>query len=85
MFDGFVFYRPLEEFKLVNGLPGFMENGFFEEAVKETEMLDKVLSGLKKQPATPVDKEELKRLNDIQVTSIPNLDSMKVSIEKWLR
>ncbi len=35
MFDGFVFYLPIEELLLAVGLPGLMEDGFFEEAVRE--------------------------------------------------
>lgn len=84
MFDGFIYYYPPEEFKLVTGLPGFMEDGFLEEAIIETEMYDKVLSGLKKQEPTPVDMEWLKQLNSIHIKPIPNLDSITISINKWL-
>lgn len=84
MFDGFVFYRPLQEFTLAIGLHGFMEDGFFEEAVTETEMYEKILSGIQKREPSPVDKEWLKRLNNIQINPIPNLDSIKQSINRWL-
>ena len=60
MFDGFVFFQPIEKFKLSVGLPGFMEDGFFEEAVKEEGMLNKVLYGLRKLDVPPVDENRFK-------------------------
>ncbi|MCC8145024.1 MAG: hypothetical protein LIO93_01000 [Bacteroidales bacterium] len=85
MFDGFVFYQPIEEFKLGVGVPGFMEDGFFEQAVMQQEMYNKVLFTYQKKEIPPVDKEWLKKLNDIQINSVPHLTEMKEAIEKWLK
>ena len=85
MFDGFVFFQPIEKFKLSVGLPGFMEDGFFEEAVKEEGMLNKVLYGLRKLDVPPVDETRFKSYNDIYIFPVENLDAVKSSIDKWLK
>ena len=85
MFDGFVFFQPIEKFKIAVGLPGFMEDGFFEEAVKEEGMLNKVLYGLRKLDVPPVDENRFKSYNDIHIVPVENLDAVKLSIDKWLK
>ena len=85
MFDGFVFYQPIEKFQIAVGLPGFMEDGFFEEAVKEEGLYNKVLFSLRKMDIPPVDEERLRYLNDMHIEPIPNLDAIKSSIDKWLK
>lgn len=85
MFDGFIFFRPISDFKLVNGLPGFMDDGFLEEAVLETELYNKAFARITKREAPPVDKEKLMKLNQTQVNTVPDLDKIGESIDKWLK
>ena len=85
MFDGFVFYQPIEKFQIAVGLTGFMDDGFFEEAVKEEAMYNKVMYGLRKMDAPPVDEERFRYYNDMHITPVENLDDIKASIDKWLK
>ena len=85
MFDGFVFYQPIGKFQIAVGLTGFMENGFFEEAVKEEAMYNKVMFGLRKMDVPPVDEERFRHYNDMHITPVENLDDIKASIDKWLK
>jgi archaellum component FlaF (FlaF/FlaG flagellin family) len=86
MFDGFVFYQPIEKFQMAVGLPGFMEDGFFEEVLKEVTMFYKVVCGLRKVDVPPADEVEghLRYYNDMHITPVENLEEIKDSIDKWL-
>ena len=62
-----------------------MEDGFFEEAVKEEALLNKVLYGLRKMDVPPVDENRFKSLNEMHIYPIEKLDVVKSSIDKWLK
>jgi len=85
MFDGFIFYQPIEKFQIATGLPGFMDDGFFEEAVKMEGIYNKVVYSLRKMDIPPVNEERLRNFNDIHIEPLWKLDDIKNSIDKWLK
>lgn len=84
MFDGFVFYMPIEKFRLAVGCKGFMNDGFYEKAAEGTKMFNETLYRLINRDIPPVDKESLKRLNEMHIDNVPNLNNIKAAIDKWL-
>ena len=79
VFDGFVFYKPIEKFQLAVGLPGLMDDGFLETTIKEIELFQKVFHR-----HMEVDEEELKHYNDLHFEPILKIDEIKRKINKWL-
>jgi hypothetical protein len=83
VFDGFVFYLPLEEHKNVIGIPGFIDSSFAQEVVRRYALFS-TLPGGRFKPLTDID--GLK--NDFNVKRERHLfmlDSLSVQIDKWLR
>ena len=86
IFTGFVFYLPVEKFRLVAGFPHFMEDGFVEDCMLKEKLWAKAFSKLSNKEIEPsATKEELMQYNVINVKPIQNLDSILLQINKWLK
>lgn len=83
VFDGFVFYLPLEEHKNVVGIPGFVDSSFAQELVRRFALFS-ALPGGRFKPLTDID--GLKNVINLkQEHQLEMLDSLKVQTHKWLR
>lgn len=82
MFDGYVFYTPIEKFRLSHGVEGLMDD---ETAAKT---LDRIWMLLKMEYGDEIsyeeEKEYFKSLNEVEVFEHENLDSVKKTIDKWI-
>ena len=83
VFDGFVFYVPLEKQKLVPGVPGLIDSSFSQE-IKRRFALFSTLPGGRFKPLTDKDLEGLKQdVNGKRERPMFMLDSLNVEIKKW--
>ena len=81
-FDGFAFYRPLEEQKLVFGMAGFVDSAFAHELARRYTVYRPRSDG---RPWTTADIEGLMRdHNRRREMPIDNLDSLNAEIRRWL-
>ncbi|PKP44492.1 MAG: hypothetical protein CVT95_10985 [Bacteroidetes bacterium HGW-Bacteroidetes-12] len=86
-FDGFVFYRPIEEQKLVLGFPGLIPKDFEEEFMRRFEINQKYnenTSLLKKLENIEFRQAVIKELNTKRVKNHPNLDVLIETRDKYL-
>lgn len=89
LFDGYVFYQPIEKFKIGMGVTGIMDGGFEAEYLKRFGLYIEVLFGdFMKRPvpsAEEIKKEAFKRnLNETQFTQTENMDQIQKTIDSWL-
>ena len=87
VFDGFVFYRPIEEQKLVMGFPGLIPKDFEAEFLRRFEInqkYDKNISLLKKLENIEFRQAVINELNTKRVKEYPNLESLIKSRDKYL-
>ncbi|MDR0874039.1 MAG: hypothetical protein LBN27_11335 [Prevotellaceae bacterium] len=82
IFDGFVYYLPFEKWKIAKGLPGLMEDGFYEEYAQRVFWFNKAV-GREIMPLQS--KEEMQIYNNIHINDVEALDQMKEVIAKWLK
>jgi len=86
-FDGFVFYRPIEEQKLVLGFPGLIPKDFEEEFLRRFEINQKYnenTSLLKELENIEFKQSVIKELNTKRVKKHPNLDILIETRDKYL-
>lgn len=81
VFDGFVFYTPIEKFEMTEGIPNFLEDGFFEKLAEREALFYEAM----KKPVIPTDKEKAIYYNNIHINKMDNLEKLQTSIEKWLK
>ena len=86
MFDGFVFYLPIEKQEMEIGVPHLMEDGFYEKLVKRNTLYYEAYFRLAKvdREVPPIDKEQMMKLNEISRSKLHTLDVIKSSINQWL-
>jgi hypothetical protein len=80
VFTGFVFYLPVNKFEMGIGVPGLMENGFYDEYLKRNALQYKAFN----RESPVVDKEQIMYLNDIHITLMNDLEKLEMAIEQWL-
>lgn len=86
-FDGFVFYRPIEEQKLVLGFPGLIPKDFEEEFLRRFEINQKYnenTSLLKKLENIEFRQAVINELNTKRVKKHPNIKSLIKIRDKYL-
>lgn len=86
IFTGFVFYLPIEKFKLGMGVNHLMEDGFYDEYIKREKLYHHGMCKLRniEEPSPMIDKNEIMILNETKISSLHTLDQVKASIQKWL-
>lgn len=86
-FDGFVFYRPIEEQKLVLGFSGLIPKDFEEEFLRRFEIHQKYnenTSLLKKLENIDFRQAVIKELNTKRVKKHPNIETLIETRDKYL-
>lgn len=87
--ERYVFYMPIEKFKIGMGVTGIMNHGFDEKFLIRQTMFDKVFNeNFRKQNAQPMDDETkeaiIKRLNETKFSQTENIDQIIKVINNWL-
>ncbi|PTB97216.1 hypothetical protein C9994_03975 [Marivirga lumbricoides] len=80
IFTGYAFYKPVSEFNLVLGFPGYLEDGFSEEARRRIELLAQWRS---KDSTIHIDKlsqREYDRFNKLNYIQVEDLDTIQYMI-----
>ncbi len=80
IFDGFVFYQPMDKFKMGIGLDGFMEDGFYEEFVRRATAINEAFGRM----LYPVG-DEVMRFNKLEISPMNDLDRLEETIGGWLK
>ncbi len=86
-FDGFVFYRPIEEYNLVSGFDGLITKDFEKEFIRRFEINLKYkenYSLLKKLENKDFRKKLIKQFNTKRELKYPNLETLIESRDKYL-
>jgi hypothetical protein len=85
VFNGFVFYLPLEHHKYVPGVPGLVESSFLGE-IKRRFVLLSSLPGGRFKPLSDSEVEGFMHdANNKREVPTMMLDSLQVQIKKWMR
>ena len=87
VFDGFVFYKPIEEYNLVSGFDGLIPKDSEEEFFRRFEInlkYNENYSLLKKMEDTNFRKSVLKELNTKREIKYPNLESLEETRDQYL-
>lgn len=77
VFDGFVFYRPLPEHRLVSGIPGLFDDGFEAEARRRFAVVGRAV-------ADTDFMEMVAAANEPMVESYDELSRYEAVIDRWL-
>lgn len=85
IFSGFVFYLPVEKFKLVRGVPGMMEDGFLEKSVINEKLYKAAFEKISKKKIELSTEKEHLYFNEMHIGQIEKLDTIQQHIEKWLK
>ncbi len=81
-FNGFIFYRPLEEHLLVCGIPGFVDKEFYPTLIKRLNIIDPV----EKRNATKSNYKNFAAIyNTKKEFTYPDMISYNAKIEQWLK
>jgi hypothetical protein len=82
-FDGFVFYLPLEEQKLVDGMPGFIDSAFSVELARRI-AISNTVPGVRRWSAADIPgiADDLNKRREFPIDA---LDSVKAQIDRWLQ
>ncbi|MEE4257046.1 MAG: hypothetical protein V2I47_08405 [Bacteroidales bacterium] len=80
VFNGFVYYKPIQEFKMAVGVPGLIDSAFLSELKRRNAIANKVRgSGL------PLIDSILWQYNETEITNDIFTDSVKYQISKWVK
>lgn len=77
IFTGFAFYKPISEFNLVLGFPGYLEDGFNEEARRRIELLAQWRSKDSTININKLSQREYDRLNKLNYIQVEDLDTIQ--------
>ncbi|NOY76508.1 MAG: hypothetical protein GXO76_01430 [Calditrichaeota bacterium] len=80
VFTGMVFYKPLEKFKLVIGIPGIVNKTFLHELLRR----EKILWKIKGRRHTMSPDELMRYYNGKRSFKLSNLDKIKKEIHSWM-
>ena len=83
IFTGFVFYMPIDKFKMAMGIPHIMENGFYDEYRKREALLIDAFKKAFNVDRAPEDEKKIMRNNQLEINP-DNLDVANTNINKWL-
>lgn len=82
IFNGFIFYRPLEEHWMEEGIPGFVDNVFYPTLINRLNIVDPI----EKRDATKFDYEKFAAaVNTKKEFTYPDLIFYNEKIEQWLK
>lgn len=83
IFDGFIFYTPVEDFKLAVGIPNiFNDKEFVEEFYRRTAIAENItIEEAKKSKET---KAYIETINNLKIGEIQKLDVLTKELNKWL-
>jgi hypothetical protein len=81
-FDGFVFYLPLDEFKAVLGMPGFIDSTFGVELSRRFRLYSTLGGNWKSIPGVEAMKDDYNRQREFPAYES---DSLNAQIQKWLK
>lgn len=80
VFNGFVFYMPVDKFEIAQGIPHFLDDGFYEEYIKRKNLYYESIN----KPAPQTDKGSIMYYNEVHINKMDDLDKLNSSILKWL-
>ena len=83
IFTGFVFYMPIDKFKMAMGIPHIMENGFYDEYRKREALLIDAFKKAFNVDRAPEYEKKIMRNNQLEINP-DNLDVANTNINKWL-
>lgn len=83
IFDGFVYYMPIDDWKLAVGIPNIVSTEFNEEFYRRCSMSDDIsIDDVKK--STEV-KEYIEQINNLNISKPSVLDELNTEIGKWIK
>lgn len=80
VFTGMVFFKPLEEFELVIGIPGLVDQKFLEELLRREE----ILYQMRKRKHSMSPDELVHYYSDKRTFKLRNLKKIKKEIDSWI-
>ena len=81
IFTGYAFYKPISEFNLVLGFPGYLEDGFGEEARRRIELLAQWRNKDSTIHINELSQREYNRLNELNYIQVEDLDTIQHLID----
>jgi hypothetical protein len=86
LFNGFVYYRPIDNWKLITGVNGFIDDDFSAEFLRRAKMV--INASGKEQYLLNDEASLLKKFQDKynhqKEGDIPNSEKIRESINKWI-
>jgi hypothetical protein len=91
VFTGFVFYNPIEDQKLITGVPGFLDSAYLDEFFRRYRLSRFVPTNIKQFTEEEIaewkkNPQDIERdLNDRREQRLPNIDSLLKTRDSWLK
>ena len=85
VFNGFAFYKPLNEQKISTGIPGFFDTAFAKELLRRDSVLSLSMNKTRQWPDSTSLDELQNQFNVTRERPIAIPDSVGIQIDKWLK
>ena len=82
VFDGFIFYCPVEDFELAVGIPGIFNDKEFIEEFYRRSAFNEIISPEKAKDSKEIN-EEIENLNILRINKVPVINELNREISKW--
>jgi len=83
IFDGMVFYKPIEEFELQVGIPGLFNDPAFVQEYYRRVALEENMSPEQAKTSSAVN-EDIKKFNVLNTSGIKEIDQIRPMIDRWI-
>ena len=83
LFDGFVFYEPIENFQLAVGIPHLFDDSSFVEEFYRRTAIDEQIT-LDEAKSSTETQNYIKETNELKINKLPNLDQYNDLINQWI-
>jgi hypothetical protein len=91
VFTGFVFYNPIEDQKLITGVPGFLDSAYLDEFIRRYQLARFVPTNMKQLTEAEIaeykkNPQDMERdINEQKERRLPNIDSLIKARSEWLK
>jgi len=79
VFDGFVYYKPIEEFQMAVGVPGLIDSSFLLELKRRNVIANEI-----RKTGLPLNDSTLWQYNNAKINNDIFTDSVKYQINRWI-